>query len=309
AGGLALDLGGPENLSHRDLVARAARLLGQRGPAVLPIPRLLVNAWERLAIVHRIFERFDRAEFALDRARSVLDRERLPQTERGNWLYHRGALRYDQARYEDALADYARAFELHRDRDAKLPAGLLIHHALALFAAGDHAQAFEVVHKKLEQTAQTYGDQHPKYGQDCLVLGTLMVDNGALSAGLERLSRGIEILERYPGHKKAHVAKALATQARALNGLHRPAEAEPLARRAHERLTALPSPHLAAEVEALREQARAHQALGRISEALALYRRALARAEASQRLSGEADALREAITAGEAQLEEPAVAG
>ncbi len=44
ASGLALDLGGPENLSHRELVARAARLLGQRGPAVLPIPRPLVNA-------------------------------------------------------------------------------------------------------------------------------------------------------------------------------------------------------------------------------------------------------------------------
>ncbi len=43
-GGLALDLGGPENLSQRELVARAARVLGQPGPAVLPIPRALVNA-------------------------------------------------------------------------------------------------------------------------------------------------------------------------------------------------------------------------------------------------------------------------
>lgn len=43
-GGLALDLGGPENLSHRELVARAAAVLGRRAPRVLPIPRALVAA-------------------------------------------------------------------------------------------------------------------------------------------------------------------------------------------------------------------------------------------------------------------------
>jgi len=44
AGGLALDVGGPENLSHRELVARAARVLGHKVPAVLPVPRALMHA-------------------------------------------------------------------------------------------------------------------------------------------------------------------------------------------------------------------------------------------------------------------------
>lgn len=43
-GGLALDMGGPENLSHRELVARAAAVLGRPPPRVLPIPRALVAA-------------------------------------------------------------------------------------------------------------------------------------------------------------------------------------------------------------------------------------------------------------------------
>lgn len=44
AGGLALDVGGPENLSHRELVVRAARVLGTKPPAVLPVPRALMTA-------------------------------------------------------------------------------------------------------------------------------------------------------------------------------------------------------------------------------------------------------------------------
>jgi len=48
SGGLALDLGGPENLSHRELVARAAKLVGRPPPAVLPVPRALMTALARL---------------------------------------------------------------------------------------------------------------------------------------------------------------------------------------------------------------------------------------------------------------------
>ncbi len=44
AGGLALDLGGPENLSQRELVARAAQVLGRSAPTTVPIPRPLVDA-------------------------------------------------------------------------------------------------------------------------------------------------------------------------------------------------------------------------------------------------------------------------
>jgi uncharacterized protein YbjT (DUF2867 family) len=44
SGGLALDLGGPENLSQRELVARAARVLGRAAPLTIPVPRPLVNA-------------------------------------------------------------------------------------------------------------------------------------------------------------------------------------------------------------------------------------------------------------------------
>lgn len=48
-GGLALDLGGPENLSHRELVARAARVLGRPAPRVWPIPTALARAAAGLA--------------------------------------------------------------------------------------------------------------------------------------------------------------------------------------------------------------------------------------------------------------------
>lgn len=231
----------------------------------------------------------------------MLDREALPETELGHWLYHHGALRYDQGRYSEAAADYERAIEIHRRADAELPDGLEIHQALALFAQGARDRAIEVVQHRLEQTATTYGPDHPRYGEDHLVLGTLMVDNGAAEAGVELLARGIEILGRSPGYKAALRARALVKQAQVFNAMERPAEAEPLARRAHALLVALPSPDTAAEVQALRVQADARRALGDPSAALALYRRALARTEVSTRLGGEADALREAIAVCQAQ--------
>lgn len=40
----ALDLGGPENLSHRELIARAAAILGNEPPRVVPIPLFLMRA-------------------------------------------------------------------------------------------------------------------------------------------------------------------------------------------------------------------------------------------------------------------------
>jgi len=48
-GGLALDLGGPENLSHRELVERAARTLGSPAPRVWTIPAKLARAGAALA--------------------------------------------------------------------------------------------------------------------------------------------------------------------------------------------------------------------------------------------------------------------
>lgn len=47
-GGEALDLAGPESLTHRELVLRAARLLGRR-PLVLPLPRAVAMAGAGLA--------------------------------------------------------------------------------------------------------------------------------------------------------------------------------------------------------------------------------------------------------------------
>ena len=44
-----LDLAGPECLPHRDLVARAAAVLGRSAPAVLPIPLLAVRAFAGIA--------------------------------------------------------------------------------------------------------------------------------------------------------------------------------------------------------------------------------------------------------------------
>jgi len=41
---VALDLGGPECLPHRELVARAARVLGRSAPSVLPIPLFAARA-------------------------------------------------------------------------------------------------------------------------------------------------------------------------------------------------------------------------------------------------------------------------
>lgn len=45
---VALDLGGPEVLSHRDLVRRAAALYGNQ-PRILPVPLALVRAFARAA--------------------------------------------------------------------------------------------------------------------------------------------------------------------------------------------------------------------------------------------------------------------
>ena len=46
---VALDLAGPESLSHRALVARAAALLGSRAPRVIPLPRAVAFAGAWLA--------------------------------------------------------------------------------------------------------------------------------------------------------------------------------------------------------------------------------------------------------------------
>ncbi len=46
---LALDLGGPECLSHRELVARAAACLGCSTPSILPMPLLAARAFAQLA--------------------------------------------------------------------------------------------------------------------------------------------------------------------------------------------------------------------------------------------------------------------
>lgn len=40
----ALDLAGPENLSHRELIGRAAKVLGVKTPTVLPLPLFLMRA-------------------------------------------------------------------------------------------------------------------------------------------------------------------------------------------------------------------------------------------------------------------------
>ena len=47
--GVALDLAGPESLSHRALVARAAALLGAPAPRVIPLPRAIAFAGAWLA--------------------------------------------------------------------------------------------------------------------------------------------------------------------------------------------------------------------------------------------------------------------
>jgi len=49
-----LDLAGPESLSHRELVARVARVLGKRGPRVVPVPALL--AFGAAALLERFAE-------------------------------------------------------------------------------------------------------------------------------------------------------------------------------------------------------------------------------------------------------------
>ena len=46
---VALDLAGPESLTHRALVARAAVLLGGRPPRVIPLPRVIAFAGAWLA--------------------------------------------------------------------------------------------------------------------------------------------------------------------------------------------------------------------------------------------------------------------
>jgi NADH dehydrogenase len=46
---LTLDLAGPECLSHRELVERAARVLGRTPPAVVPVPVLAVRAFAAIA--------------------------------------------------------------------------------------------------------------------------------------------------------------------------------------------------------------------------------------------------------------------
>ncbi len=45
---VVLDLAGPESLSHRELVSRAAKLVGKR-PRVLPVPLGVVSLFARLA--------------------------------------------------------------------------------------------------------------------------------------------------------------------------------------------------------------------------------------------------------------------
>jgi len=51
---LALDLAGPESLTHRELVARAARTLGMRGPRIVPVPAAL--AFALAALLERLPE-------------------------------------------------------------------------------------------------------------------------------------------------------------------------------------------------------------------------------------------------------------
>ena len=50
----ALDLAGPESLTHRELVARVARALGKPAPRVVPIPRAL--AFAAAALLERLAE-------------------------------------------------------------------------------------------------------------------------------------------------------------------------------------------------------------------------------------------------------------
>jgi NADH dehydrogenase len=50
----ALDLAGPESLTHRELVARVARVLGKPAPAVVPVPTAL--AFGAAALLERLAE-------------------------------------------------------------------------------------------------------------------------------------------------------------------------------------------------------------------------------------------------------------
>jgi uncharacterized protein YbjT (DUF2867 family) len=50
----ALDLAGPESLAHRELVARVARVLGKRGPRIVPVPAAL--AFGVAALLERLAE-------------------------------------------------------------------------------------------------------------------------------------------------------------------------------------------------------------------------------------------------------------
>ena len=51
---LALDLAGPESLTHRELVARIAHILGTRAPRILPVPAAL--AFGAAALLERLAE-------------------------------------------------------------------------------------------------------------------------------------------------------------------------------------------------------------------------------------------------------------
>ena len=51
---LALDLAGPESISHRELVARVARVLGRREPHIVPVPAAL--AFGAAALLERLAE-------------------------------------------------------------------------------------------------------------------------------------------------------------------------------------------------------------------------------------------------------------
>jgi NADH dehydrogenase len=51
---LALDLAGPESLSHRELVARVARVLGRKPPRIVPVPAAL--ALGAAALLERLAE-------------------------------------------------------------------------------------------------------------------------------------------------------------------------------------------------------------------------------------------------------------
>lgn len=186
-----------------------------------------------------------------------------------------GRVRYEQGRYDDAIALFEQALATHRLRDTAsvAVAGDLIHLANAHFYAGRYDTAAVLNDQAMALYRQRLGSSHPLVADALINLGAIDAQRGHYAQGEQRYRRALAIIEPWYGPDHHATASALTMLGRVLVQLERNDEGRVILERAlaiQERVHGPVHPSVAS---ALNELATVALGEDRLDDAEAGYRR------------------------------------